>query len=374
RILFLSDELLTKESGISVFFKRIFNFLFGAKQDVALLTEEQSEKYIVLTQEFNDFFTNHCSSQGLLSDVKVSDLNIAISEQKSNIKTQASEPQKSCFDDKGQRTTNCCDGDEYRNKEELYPVIFVHGHASEGITGGRGDVQSSLDTFAHMSNYFSNNGFTEKSLLYPESAEKLAKGSWAYCNKPVVVRVTYYTGILSGTTHNYAEGIEDYAPILADEVDAVLYATNKDKAIIVAHSMGGIISRYYIKYNGGSSKVEKMITVASPHYGVTQGWSSLLNIDLLSLSAKESKQMVQESDFLRTLNQPSDSLVESYSIVGNQDITCSGDTCDDSVLYVSDGILKSGRASKIFVGSQYEHNGIVNQQDVANQILNWIRS
>lgn len=64
-----------------------------------------------------------------------------------------------------------------------------------------------------------------------------------------------------------------------DVVDAeYLFATKDDKLngnvkfILIGHSMGGLVSRYYIE-NLGTTHVEKLITIDTPHYG-----SGLANI------------------------------------------------------------------------------------------------
>jgi len=81
----------------------------------------------------------------------------------------------------------------------------------------------------------------------------------------------------------------------------------------------------------------------------------------------ESKQMQPNSDFLNLLNSPSDSLVESYSIMGNSK-SCLGGNCDD-VIYVTDAKLKNGKEFIVFNGTQYEHSSIVAQQDVAQRVF-----
>jgi triacylglycerol lipase len=42
---------------------------------------------------------------------------------------------------------------------------------------------------------------------------------------------------------------------------------------IVGFSMGGIISRYYIQKLGGKNRIQRLITVAAPHYGT---WAAFL--------------------------------------------------------------------------------------------------
>ncbi len=61
--------------------------------------------------------------------------------------------------------------------------------------------------------------------------------------------------------------IPEVAGMLAAEVDRVLSITGASKAMIVGHSMGGVVSRYYVQQLGGESKIDTVITLGSPHRG-----------------------------------------------------------------------------------------------------------
>lgn len=54
---------------------------------------------------------------------------------------------------------------------------------------------------------------------------------------------------------------------LACHVDRALAATGAPKVHIVAHSMGGLLTRYAIRNLGLDGKVDKVITLGSPHLG-----------------------------------------------------------------------------------------------------------
>ena len=55
-------------------------------------------------------------------------------------------------------------------------------------------------------------------------------------------------------------------PQLAQRIEEVCAATGADQVILVAHSMGGLVCRSYLARHG-SSRVERLITIASPHSG-----------------------------------------------------------------------------------------------------------
>jgi len=58
-----------------------------------------------------------------------------------------------------------------------------------------------------------------------------------------------------------------YAKDLADFVESVKRATGADKVDIVAHSMGGLVTRSYISFFGGKDTVQRVLLVASPISG-----------------------------------------------------------------------------------------------------------
>jgi len=61
------------------------------------------------------------------------------------------------------------------------------------------------------------------------------------------------------------EGYACWAEHLADFIDKVLAAAETDKVDIVAHSMGGVVTRAATTYYGCGDKVRKIITVGTPH-------------------------------------------------------------------------------------------------------------
>lgn len=60
--------------------------------------------------------------------------------------------------------------------------------------------------------------------------------------------------------------IDTMGELLADRVDDVLRITGSAQLTLVAHSMGGLICRAYLRRHGGD-KVEQLITLGSPHQG-----------------------------------------------------------------------------------------------------------
>jgi triacylglycerol lipase len=86
-------------------------------------------------------------------------------------------------------------------------------------------------------------------------------------------------------------GLEQLAQQIAAYVEKTFAP---EQAIdLVGYSMGGIISRYYVQRLGGLQRVQRLVTLASPHNGT---WSALLRPNL------GASQMRINSDFLSDLN------------------------------------------------------------------------
>ena len=54
---------------------------------------------------------------------------------------------------------------------------------------------------------------------------------------------------------------------VVDHVERILATTGAEKAHLVCHSMGGPLTRYALKNLGLAGKVDRVITLGSPHYG-----------------------------------------------------------------------------------------------------------
>jgi len=74
-----------------------------------------------------------------------------------------------------------------------------------------------------------------------------------------------YTNGLRGTPDTAAT----YAARLGEAVERIGGITGNQKCSIVAYSMGGIVARQYIA-SGGKSRVDKLLTLATPHMGTMQ--------------------------------------------------------------------------------------------------------
>ncbi len=63
--------------------------------------------------------------------------------------------------------------------------------------------------------------------------------------------------------------VRSAAGLLAGKVTALCEATGCERIHIVAHSLGGVIARYYVQRLAGDARVHTLVTLGSPHQGTT---------------------------------------------------------------------------------------------------------
>ncbi|MBN9645056.1 triacylglycerol lipase [Corynebacterium sp. CCM 8862] len=113
--------------------------------------------------------------------------------------------------------------------------------------------------------------------------------------------------------------IEDSASQVAAYIDQVLHATGCTACVIVAHSQGGLVARWYMKNLGGRDKVHHLVCLGSPNHGTSLGGmlSGLVTGDTSSAFAEHAmdfyfgaagRQQLRGSRFLEQLNHPEEVL------------------------------------------------------------------
>jgi triacylglycerol lipase len=86
-------------------------------------------------------------------------------------------------------------------------------------------------------------------------------------------------------------GLDKLAEQVANYAEAVF---GRDRPFdLVGFSMGGIVSRYYIQRLGGIDRVQRFVTISSPHNGTVTAYA---------LNLEGSLQMRPKSPFLQDLN------------------------------------------------------------------------
>ncbi|AYM75627.1 alpha/beta fold hydrolase [Janthinobacterium agaricidamnosum] len=60
--------------------------------------------------------------------------------------------------------------------------------------------------------------------------------------------------------------IEDFVPQVEQAIEVLCARTGSDRVIIVAHSMGGLVARAWLRRHG-AARVARIITIGTPHHG-----------------------------------------------------------------------------------------------------------
>jgi len=170
------------------------------------------------------------------------------------------------------------------NFSSAYPIVLVHGWMGKAVDFSDYALELQEDGVA-----------VYKGALDRHSNESICPEKWP---EAVSVSAEYYT------EQNKNHGIEDYAKELEPIIDLTLHCTDSDQVILLAHSMGGLVSRQYMAETG-AGHVKKLITLASPHYGFNEFTKSeiiLMILDIFTGREYEIEQMKPNSEFLNELD------------------------------------------------------------------------
>nr|WP_260408157.1 alpha/beta fold hydrolase [Planomonospora venezuelensis] len=116
-----------------------------------------------------------------------------------------------------------------------YPVVLVHGAKSTGA------------------------------VTWPVAAPYLSKQG--YC--------------VFALDYGWSRSIRESAQALGIFVEGVLQATGAEKVAVVGHSLGGVVPRAYMRFDGGAGKVAELVTLGAPHHDLTEelsrscGWETV---------------------------------------------------------------------------------------------------
>ncbi len=165
-----------------------------------------------------------------------------------------------------------------------YPIILVHGWMGKAVDFAPYGLKLQEDRIAEYKGTLTR--YDNKSIC-PEQWPKAVSASAEY----------YYD-------FNKDNGIENYSSELEPIIQLLKNCTGSDQVILIAHSMGGLVSRKYM-VDYGNSSINKLITLATPHYGFNQFTRSeiiFMMIDIFTNRMFEIEQMRPESDFLKELD------------------------------------------------------------------------
>lgn len=152
-----------------------------------------------------------------------------------------------------------------------------------------------------IADYFYHFVISKKTLEYVSSADKkqpilLVHGymmrGWTLIYIKKRLQIDGWENVYTWSYIPHFKNIPYYAEQLKNKADEIIKETDQRKIVLIGHSMGGLLARYYIEHLKGKSYVERLITLGTPHHG-TQLWSFILS--------PCGKEMRPESDFLRKL-------------------------------------------------------------------------
>ncbi|MEA4882806.1 MAG: alpha/beta fold hydrolase [Clostridia bacterium] len=97
----------------------------------------------------------------------------------------------------------------------------------------------------------------------------------------------------------YSYSIADYAVELARKIEEEHF--HEANIAVVAHSMGGLVTRYYLSNLRTTNQVRTVITLGTPHHGSMSG-------TILPPNTECGREMVPDSEFLAALNNPTEAV------------------------------------------------------------------
>ena len=163
----------------------------------------------------------------------------------------------------------------------------------------------------------------------------------------------YTDGELTAWNYNTSQSNKTTADQLSAVVDDVLARTGATEVDIVTHSMGGLNSRWYLKFVGGADKVDDWVSLAGPNHGTTSANTCF------DASCVE---MRPGSEFLTTLNDGDESPgAVSYGTWWS--------TCDETIDPDDSTVVSGARNTQT---GCITHLGFLSDDGVSQDVRNFV--
>ncbi len=227
--------------------------------------------------------------------------------------------------------TECCNS-SCKEDSSKYPVIFLHGHNFNKKIS----AENSLDAFSEIQNQIEDEGYINAGSIIIGEYNETIKGIWGRPVFPLTVKASYYFDIFNNKGQKMIiqtkeDNLDTYTIRLKDIINEVEYKTGRDKVIIVAHSMGGLVTRRYLDIFG-SQEISRVILVTVPNKGLSGSIKSYCSLFGTKLECTD---MNEDSLFMSKLSSSKDYTIPVYNIIG---IGCAMDE------ETGDGIVKNSSA------------------------------
>jgi len=328
------DNAIKEFNNITKIFTKQGDLSFKENITEELINDINNLSLTILVLENETNITRCCFANEIIADVKMNkiDLKEATS---SAIDVVFKEPYAVCclFGKCGK----CCD-EACQIDRKLYPVILLHGHDFNKKIS----AEHSLLAFEKIQEKLDNDGYLNAGSLILGILNETQRGIWGKIYNPVSVKVSYYFDIYKNLKEGKiiqtkADSLDTYAIRLRDIINLVKYKTNRDKVIIVAHSMGGLVTRRYMQLFG-ENDINKLIMIGTPNAGIG---GNILSYCSLFGGEMECRDMGENSLFINKLNTEEMPTVPIYNIVG---IGCKmGNETGDGIVKMKSTYVESAK-------------------------------
>jgi hypothetical protein len=327
----VSESLLSEiDSTITLYNNFTFyydNYPFSFKKSFANALNEKVTKINKLIQ--NDSESNLSFSTMSINQFNQSKIEFKSSELKNISYLNLKEPKPNCclFN----KCDNCCDNSCIDNITK-YPIVFIHGHDFSASVS----AEYNLNAFDSIQRNLEDIGYTNAGSLLLGSYNESLNGIWGKNSAPISIKVSYYFDVFRSNEGNSIlqtkkDSLDTYAIRLNDIINLVKFKTNRNKVIIISHSMGGLVARRYMEVFGESS-VDKFIMIATPNKGIS---GNTLNLCPVFGSTLECQDMDKSSLFINQLNNGKKLSIPIYNLIG---IGC------DTNKETGDGVVENSSA------------------------------
>ena len=210
--------------------------------------------------------------------------------------------------------SDCCLESGCAQDPTNLPVVFLHGHAFNKDVS----AEYSLDIFNKLQQKLEIDGYLNAGAISLYTKLDTPYGIWGMAPAPVTIKASYYFDLFH-EPENYivvqtkSESIDTYAVRLKELIDTINYKTGRQKVIIIAHSMGGLVSRRYMQIFGTDS-VDKLILVGVPNKGIIGEIADYCPVVGEKLECRD---MNAESLFMNKLNRGKLPDLNIYNVIGS---------------------------------------------------------